>query len=149
MFAHGEPGAAQVGRAERLAAVEQHGRACGLIIEIGEELELDRRHAAVLVGAPSPDATIVGLELGLAQRLLETRRVDGAGGDLEVDLDVDVGRAGVDHARRGAQQIGHEAAEEDEFGSRSVVMDDADQGSFGRRPSGSGAGWIIGHRRPP
>lgn len=123
--------------------------ACGLVIEVNQQLELHDRAGIGAVGPPAPHALAVGFELGVAERLFEPGRVDGATGDLEVDLDVNVGRARVLVVTGGAEQLRDEAAEHDGLGSCPVVVDDPDQGALSSASSCPAARRVIGHRRPP
>lgn len=96
--------------------------------------------------SPPPDPVGRCFELGVPQRLLETDGVDGTSLDLEVDLDVHVGRAGMGPAGRRAQEVGDHAAEEDELRGGPVVVDDSHECPFGHPAGFPAAERLILHR---
>lgn len=59
----------------------------------------------LITGDPTPDSVGVGLELCVAERVLEASGVDCATGNLEIDLDVDIGGTGVSPATGGARTV--------------------------------------------
>ena len=74
--AGGEAGAAKVRGAEGFAAVEHDGNSGALIVEVGEEFELDLSDGSRTVSFPTPDSLGVGLELGVAECPLESGGID-------------------------------------------------------------------------
>lgn len=117
-------------------------------LEVGQQLELhDRLHVGA-IGYPPPDSLGVGLELCVAERVLEAGGVDRAAGNFEVDLDVDIGGAGMSPAAASAKQLGDEAAEHDELGASAVVVHDPYEGSLGGRPCSPGS-FGVSHVPPP
>lgn len=101
------------------------------------------------VGLPAPDHVAaglhVGLELGVPQGQLEPPRLRRAECDLEVDLHVDVGGAGVVEAAASAEQLGDESAEHDELRAATVVVDHADERPLGSAARGSAAFSFVVH----
>lgn len=61
---------------------------------------------------------------------LQPLGVHRAGGDLEIDLDVDVGGAGVAPTGARAQQFWNETADQHEAWRFSIVVHDADQSAL-------------------
>jgi hypothetical protein len=127
-------GAAQVDGAEVVARVKVHGATGRFGVEVGEELELHDGLGRGAIGDPTPHAVVIGFELGVPERVLEAGGVHRATGHLEVDLDVNVGRAGVAPVAAGAQEFGNETSEYDELGPGPVMVDDPDEGPLRRGP---------------
>ena len=107
--------------------------------DISQEFELDDRAHLVLFRRPTPDAFRRGLELRVPERSFQPAHVHGTAGDLEVNLNVDVGRSGMEEAARAAKQLRNQPAQEDEAGAFSIMVDDAHQRGFSR----------ASRRRPP
>ena len=82
--------AAQIHGPELITFIELDGGLIQLIGEIGEQLELDDGGRASEF--PPPDIFTAGLEFGIQQGPFEPPGVDGVACDLQIDLDVDVGR---------------------------------------------------------
>lgn len=74
----------------RCPTIKVDRRTLRLIIEVSQQFELHDNRRRMPFGNPSPHAVAVGLEPGTHERLLESCRADGTGGDLEIDLNVDV-----------------------------------------------------------
>src|SRR5665648_302434 len=137
------PGAAQVHRPQVLAVVESDGDPGRLVVQISEQLELDHTAGQAGLGDPPPGPFVVGCEVRVAQRVLQLRGVHGAACDLQVDLHVDVGRAGMRQRSVRAQQVRDQAAEQDELGAGAVVVHDAHEGELGGRAGLLGAWWFL------
>jgi hypothetical protein len=94
--AGGVSGSSQVCCAEHLAASERHRAVVALVIEVGQQFELHRSPNTVRVSEfPAPYPLVVRLEAGVEQCLFQSCRLNRSAGDLQIDLDVDVGRARV------------------------------------------------------
>jgi len=59
-------------------------------------------------------------------------RFDGSCCDFEVNVNIDIGRAGMQPLAVRAEQLRYQAAKDHEFGSLTVVMDDSHKSSLGR-----------------
>ncbi len=103
----GKSGASQIGRAEAYTPIKMDRRTLRLIIEVRQQFELHDNRGRMPFCHPSPDAVAVGLELGTHERLLESCRADRTGGDLEIDLHVNVCGARMPPATACAQQFRH------------------------------------------
>ncbi len=104
----GDACASKVRRAEKLAVVEPYSPPGGLVVEVGEDLEL-HEGPVVSLGSPPPHVLLIRSELGVAQRLLEPRGVHRPAGDLQVRLHVDVGRSRVRYLGRAAEKLRDQA----------------------------------------
>jgi hypothetical protein len=96
---HGKPSASQVRCTESVAPIEHDRDAGTFLVQVGEEFELDLGDGFGSVCAPSPDPFVVRFELGVPQGVLEADGVDRPGGDLQVDLHIDIGGSGVSERR--------------------------------------------------
>ena len=112
------------GGREILGRVEVNCRFVGFVVEVGKPLELHDRLYRTVVGDPSPDPLGVRLEFRIAEGRLESGRVDCSAGHLQVDLDIDVGCAGMTPSASGAQHLGYQATEDHELGPRAVLVHD-------------------------
>jgi len=83
-----------------------------LVVEIGEEFELDDDALIDPISSPPPRSVGVGLKLGVSECLLETSSIHRAACDLEVYLDVYIGGACVTKGAGGAEELGDKAAEQ-------------------------------------
>ena len=101
-----------------------------MVVEIGEEFELDDRFSSGCVGNPSPDPVSVGLELGIAKRVLKFARIDRAARDFKIDLHVDISCSCVGVSAFGAKKFRDKSTDDDEFGTCAVVMHDPHESRF-------------------
>jgi hypothetical protein len=83
---------------------------------------------------PAPHAVVVWLELSIAQRLLQTGRLDCAASDLKIDPYIDVGCSRVSVRGPRAQQGWDEPAEQYELRATPVVMHDPHECQLGGCP---------------
>ncbi len=81
-----------------------------------------RQRARIHVGMIQAQLSI-RFEFGVAQRPLETDCIHDAAGDLEIHLHIDIRGAGMLKRSARAEQLGNEAADQDELGARSVQRD--------------------------
>ena len=145
-----EPGATEVYGSEILARIERNRRLRRLILEVGQQLELDDRRGNSIVRDPAPDPGVLRREAGSAECPLKPRGVHGPTGDLEVDLHVYIDRPRVLETTFSAQQFRDQPPEHNELRPFPIVVDDADERPLRRFPCRSGAQrWLIDHVSPP
>jgi hypothetical protein len=96
---HGKSGASKVRCTEGVATVEHDRDAGKFLVQVGKEFELDLRNGFGSIGTPPPDSFVVRFELGVPQGVFEADGVDRPGGDLQVDLHIDIGGSGVSERR--------------------------------------------------
>ena len=86
-------------------------RVMGHVLEVGKELDL-HDHCGCHLVPPPPNPLAVGNEVRLAEGALQPGGIHGAALDLEVDLDVHVGRSDMAVRRCTAEKIRDKTTEE-------------------------------------
>jgi hypothetical protein len=117
---HRQTCAAEVYCPELLATIELDCRLVVLSVQVREQLEFDDCLAAIR--SPTPEIPRIWPEPSLQQCLFEARCIHRSAADLQVHLNVQICGARMRCARVSAQQSRNQAAQQNEFGTSTVMV---------------------------